>query len=68
MKCGVTGNKFLFYKLVFTKITYYFQALSISKEEKDKSVLFKNRAAVYLKTEEYDSVVRDCSDCEYHAF
>lgn len=41
----------------------YTAALKISKEAKDKAVLYKNRAAVYLKTEDYKSVVKDCTEC-----
>ncbi|XP_068210015.1 protein unc-45 homolog B [Palaemon carinicauda] len=46
-----------------TALEKYTAALKISDDEKDRSVLFKNRAAVYLKTEDYASVVKDCTEC-----
>lgn len=41
------------------------QALEISKEERDQAVLYKNRAAVHLKMEDYDKTIRDCTNCKY---
>ncbi|KAK7085106.1 Protein unc-45 A [Halocaridina rubra] len=46
-----------------TALEKYTAALDISKEEKDKSVLYKNRAAVYLKIEEHEKAVKDCAEC-----
>ena len=39
----------------------YTRALDITDKETDKSLYLKNRAAVYLKTENYQAVVDDCS-------
>lgn len=41
----------------------YTQAIQISTEERDKAVLFKNRAAVHLKCEDFDKTVKDCTQC-----
>jgi len=43
-----------------TALARYTEGLSISKDEKEKSILYKNRAAVNLKTENYNDVVSDC--------
>merc|ERR1711913_220823 len=34
-----------------------------SKDTSERAVLYKNRAAVLLKTEEYERVVKDCTAC-----
>merc|ERR1712212_1180338 len=34
---------------------------TVTEDTKEKAVFFKNRAAVYLKLEEYDNVVFDCN-------
>ncbi|XP_023336334.1 protein unc-45 homolog B [Eurytemora carolleeae] len=39
----------------------YTKGLEISSADLDKAVLLKNRAAVYLKTKNYEQVVKDCS-------
>ena len=39
----------------------YTRALDITEKETDKSLYLKNRAAVYLKTENFQAVVDDCS-------
>lgn len=41
----------------------YTQAIKISTEERDKAVLYKNRAAVHLKCEEFEQTVKDCTEC-----
>ncbi|KAK3857144.1 hypothetical protein Pcinc_036588 [Petrolisthes cinctipes] len=46
-----------------TAIVKYTEALQISKEERDQAVLYKNRAAVHLKMEDYDKTIKDCTDC-----
>uniref|UniRef100_A0A2P2HWV5 Protein unc-45 homolog B n=1 Tax=Hirondellea gigas TaxID=1518452 RepID=A0A2P2HWV5_9CRUS len=38
----------------------YTEGLSLSRGDKEKAVLLKNRAAVHLKTEHYEDVIRDC--------
>jgi len=43
-----------------TALAHYTEGLSISKDEKEQSVLYKNRAAVNLKIEKYDDVISDC--------
>ena len=40
---------------------FNFQALKISEEPKNKAILLKNRAAVYLKQEDYNATVKDCN-------
>ena len=42
-------------------LTKYTQAMKITEKEVDKSLLLKNRAAVNLKTENYQAVVDDCT-------
>ena len=45
-------------------LAYYTQAIDLSdkkKDEKDLAVIFKNRAAVHLKNEDYEDVVADCT-------
>lgn len=46
-----------------TAIDKYTQALSLSTEEKDHAVLYKNRAAVHLKVDDFENVVKDCTKC-----
>ncbi|KAK4288564.1 hypothetical protein Pmani_038411 [Petrolisthes manimaculis] len=46
-----------------TAIVKYTEALQISKQERDQAVLYKNRAAVHLKREDYDKTIKDCTDC-----
>ncbi|MCL4129368.1 UNVERIFIED_CONTAM: hypothetical protein GTU68_051253, partial [Idotea baltica] len=43
-------------------ISYYTQGLKLTEESKEKYVLFKNRAAVYLKKEEYENVIKDSTE------
>ncbi|XP_076036321.1 unc-45 myosin chaperone [Oratosquilla oratoria] len=42
-------------------LSKYTEAIKISEDSKEKLVFYKNRAAVYLKTESYNDVVKDCS-------
>ncbi|KAL7631535.1 UNVERIFIED_CONTAM: hypothetical protein RMT77_018159 [Armadillidium vulgare] len=42
-------------------IVNYTEGLKITDNPKDKSVFLKNRAAVYLKTQEYENVIKDCT-------
>lgn len=45
-------------------LCYYTQAIDLSDKkanEKDLAVIYKNRAAVHLKNEDYDEVVADCT-------
>ena len=46
-------------------LAYYTQAIDLSDKkkdnEKDLAVIFKNRAAVHLKNEDYEDVVADCT-------
>ncbi|XP_042221331.1 protein unc-45 homolog B-like [Homarus americanus] len=44
-------------------IDKYSQALTATTEDKERSVFYKNRAAVYLKIEDYENVVKDCTQC-----
>ncbi|KAK8725785.1 hypothetical protein OTU49_010481 [Cherax quadricarinatus] len=46
-----------------TAIEKYTQAITISTEDKDRSVFYKNRAAVHLKIEDFENTVKDCTDC-----
>ncbi|XP_045617227.2 protein unc-45 homolog B [Procambarus clarkii] len=46
-----------------TAIEKYTQAITISTEDRDSSVLYKNRAAVYLKIEDFENTVKDCTRC-----
>lgn len=43
-------------------IDKYTKAIEVSKKDevKDLAVLYKNRAAVYLKLEEFDRAIQDC--------
>ncbi|XP_014479651.1 PREDICTED: protein unc-45 homolog B [Dinoponera quadriceps] len=41
----------------------YTNAVELTKEDNaDKAIYYKNRAAVYLKLQEYEKVIADCSD------
>lgn len=43
-------------------LQYYTSALNLLKENnRDKSILYKNRAAVYSKLGEFENVIRDCN-------
>lgn len=43
-------------------LQYYTSALDLLKENiRDKSILYKNRAAVYIKLGEFENAIRDCS-------
>lgn len=44
-------------------IDRYSAGLKLSKDRNERAVLFKNRAAVYLKEEEFEKVVKDCTEC-----
>jgi len=47
-------------------IEAYSEAIDICEEKKDEKTLavcLKNRAAVYLKQENYDATVQDCTKC-----
>jgi len=39
----------------------YTKAIELTDKENDKSVYLKNRAAVHLKTENYEKVIQDCT-------
>ncbi|XP_034935323.1 protein unc-45 homolog B [Chelonus insularis] len=42
-------------------LEYYTNALKLSNEENlEKSIFYKNRAAVYLKQKEYENAMKDC--------
>lgn len=44
-------------------LSCYTNALKLTKEDNfDKAVYLKNRAAVYLKQNEYDKVIQDCDE------
>jgi len=42
-------------------LALYTKGLEISSSEQDKAVLLKNRAAVHLKNENYEQVIKDCT-------
>lgn len=44
-------------------LSCYTNALNLTKEENsDKAIYYKNRAAAYLKREEYDKAMKDCDE------
>ncbi|XP_047471995.1 LOW QUALITY PROTEIN: protein unc-45 homolog B-like [Penaeus chinensis] len=43
-------------------ISRYTEALSLS-DPKDHPVFYKNRAAVYLKIDDFENVIKDCTKC-----
>ncbi|CAL4178392.1 unnamed protein product [Meganyctiphanes norvegica] len=44
-------------------IDKYTEGLKLSKDTNERAVLYKNRAAVFLKNEEFEKVVKDCTAC-----
>lgn len=43
----------------------YTKALRIDSNENDKAILYKNRAACYLKINQYDKAVKDCTNGKF---
>lgn len=44
-----------------TAIQLYTQAIKVGEKHKDLPTFYKNRAAAYLKTENYEEAINDCS-------
>lgn len=47
----------------YEAIDKYTAALKLSKDTSERAVIYKNRAAVFLKLDEYEKVVLDCTEC-----
>lgn len=54
---------YLFSESSYSYILQFFQALSLS-DSKDQPVFYKNRAAVYLKIDDFENVIKDCTKCK----
>ena len=63
------GNKLFKEGRISEALDVYTKALGIVDiKDGDKAVIFKNRAACHLKTEDYQSVIDDCTSCKFHMY
>ncbi|KAF2355056.1 UNC-45/Cro1/She4 central domain [Trinorchestia longiramus] len=58
--CKEAGNKAYKNGDYDAALAHYTQGLSLCKDDKEKAVLLKNRAAVHLKIDQFDDVIKDC--------
>lgn len=58
---------YIFSESSYSYILQFFQALSLS-DSKDQPVFYKNRAAVYLKIDDFENVIKDCTKCKSFLF
>lgn len=61
LMCKEAGNQAYKKDDLVEALACYTRGLQISSEDKDKAVLLKNRAAVYLKIPDYESAIQDCN-------